>query len=56
MTDGKINEAAAIEKVSLFAGPEQATSMVNQCKGVTGADPCEVASKFFECTNKLKQH
>lgn len=54
IVDGKINEANAVEKISMFAGPEQAANIFNQCKGVGGADPCEIALKFFECTNKNK--
>lgn len=56
MTDGKINDAVAVEKISMFAGPEQAANIFNQCKNVGGggADPCESALKFFECTNKNK--
>lgn len=54
MTDGKINEAVAVEKISMFAGPEQAANIFNQCKNVGGADPCESALKLFECTNKNK--
>lgn len=54
MANGKINEAVAVEKISMFAGPEQAAIIFDQCKEIGVADPCEMAFKFFECTNKNK--
>lgn len=54
MVDGKINEVAAMEKLENYIGPDQAANVLNQCKEAGGADPCEIASKFFECINKNK--
>lgn len=54
MVDGKINEAVALEKFSMFGSPDQAKATVEQCKGVAGANPCEIAQKFVECSAKMK--
>lgn len=52
MVDGKINEVAALEKLENYIGPDQAANVFNQCKGAGGADPCEIATKYFECIHK----
>lgn len=54
MVDGKINEAAAMEKIGQYVGADQAANVFNQCKEAGGADPCEIGSKLLECIHKNK--
>lgn len=55
MANGAINEATAIEKMSQWSNPAQASAVVKQCIAAGGADPCEIAAKFLECSHKQKQ-
>lgn len=51
---GKLNEQAAVEKLTRMTNQATAEAGVNQCKTAGGSDPCDTAFKFFDCINKLK--